>query len=300
MRNRGATVKQTVVILICTFNRPHYLSQLLRALAREVSSADCLTLSVVIIDNGTQDVRDIVEIHRSEMPIEYERLPGAGLVGARNRSLKCALRHAPDFLVFIDDDEVPELGWLNELIFTLNASGVDFAVGPVEPQFETPPPSWAPEFFRKTGDAFCTSNLIVRASIVPKEQEHWFQPKFTYTGGEDGEFLKRLEASGARHTVSRSALVRESIPPQRVSALYIWRRGFRDGVVYELLRKESQAAVASNWNTRLLALRKAGYGINHLFWSIFQFGRFYRAIDDFSMALGLILSSSSSSYKFYR
>jgi len=95
---------QTVVILICTSNRPSYLDELLTALTHEVSSASCKTLSVVVIDNGTQDVRSVVEAFRSALPVEYVRLPGSGLVGARNRSLRTGLRHEPDYLVFIDDD----------------------------------------------------------------------------------------------------------------------------------------------------------------------------------------------------
>ena len=96
----------------------------------------------------------MVEVFRSALPVEYVRLPGSSLVGAQNCSLRTARRHDPDYLVFIDDDEIPESDWLNGLLSNMNTSGADFAVGPVKPKFSQTPPSWAPELFTKSGDAF--------------------------------------------------------------------------------------------------------------------------------------------------
>jgi succinoglycan biosynthesis protein ExoM len=288
---------QTVVILICTFNRPHYLDELLAALTHEVSSAPCKTLSVVVVDNGTEDVGKLTDTFRSELPVEYVRLPGSGLVGARNCSLRRGLAHAPDFLVFIDDDEVPASGWLRELLSTMTTSGADFAVGPVNPKFSQVPPTWASKFFTKTGESFCTSNLIVRASVVPRDEAEWFQTKFSFTGGEDGDFLRRLAASGAKYTVAHSALVLENIPAERVSARYVWRSGFRDGVVVAMSLPSN--TVGGVFSSIVLALRKFGYGLNHLIWSIATPWRFYRAVDDFSMGCGLILGSAGATIKFY-
>jgi glycosyltransferase involved in cell wall biosynthesis len=288
---------QTVVILICTSNRPSYLDELLTALTHEVSSASCKTLSVVVIDNGTQDVRSVVEAFRSALPVEYVRLPGSGLVGARNRSLRTGLRHEPDYLVFIDDDEVPQPGWLDGLLSTMSTSGADFAVGPVNPKFSQTPPSWAPEFFTKSGEDFCTSNLIIRASVVPRDEGQWFQPRFSATGGEDGDFLRRLANLGATHAVARSAFVLENIPSGRVTARYLWRRGFRDGVVVAMSRpNNTYGGLCSNI---LLALRKIGYGSNHLVWSIATPERFYRAVDDLSLGWGIIFGSAGVTSKFY-
>jgi succinoglycan biosynthesis protein ExoM len=290
---------QTVVILICTFNRPRYLDELLTALTHEVSSASCKTLSVVVVDNGTQHVRGVVEAFRSSIPIEYVRLPGSGLVGARNCSLRTGLRHDPDYLVFIDDDEIPESGWLNELLSTMNTSGSDFAVGPVNPKFSQTPPPWAPEFFTKSGEDFCTSNLIIRASVVPRDEGQWFQPRFSATGGEDGDFLRRLANLGATHAVARSAFVLENIPSDRVTAKYLWRRGFRDGVVAAQLSSSGVGEGARIAGNIWLALRKAAYGLNHLLWSVARTDRIYRAIDDLSLASGLLLGSFGFSCKFY-
>lgn len=172
---------QTVVILICTFNRPRYLDELLSALTHDVSSASCKTLSIVVIDIRTQDVHSLVKVFRSALPVEYVRLPGSGLVGAQNCSLRTDGRHDPGNLVFTDD-EIPESGWLNGLLSTVNTSGADFAVGPVDPKFSQTPPSRASELFTKSGVAFCTSNFIIRTSVVPQDEWQWFQPRLSATG----------------------------------------------------------------------------------------------------------------------
>jgi succinoglycan biosynthesis protein ExoM len=295
-----AAVMRTAVILICTCNRPHYLNELLLALVHEVRMAPCKTLSTVVVDNGSQEVQDLVESFGSDLPIEYVRLPQSDLVAARNCSLRHGLRHKPDYLVFIDDDEVPESSWLSGLLSTIAVSGADFAVGPVNPKFSSPPPSWAPEFFTKTGETFCTSNLIIRSSVVPCDEELWFKPRFSSSGGEDGDFLRRLAASGAKHTVAPSALVLENIPLDRVSARYLWRRGFRDGIVAAQISSGGAGEGALDLTRNILrALRKTGYGLNHLFWSISRPNRIYRAIDDLSFASGLILGSFGASSKFY-
>lgn len=288
---------QTVVILICTFDRPQYLEELLTALAREVSAVQCKTLSVVVVDNGTEHVGGLVKAFQDELPVEYVRLPGSGLVGARNCSLRLGLRHGPDYLVFIDDDEVPESDWLAGLLSTMEISGAGFAVGPVEPKFGKAPPSWAPAFFTKSGEAFCTSNLIVRSSVVPRDEGQWFQQRFSSTGGEDVEFLSRLAADGATFTVAHSATVLENIPPERVTARYLWRRGFRDGVV--AAKAYPQSAISGMLTNSVRGAGKISYGLNHLFWSVTNSGRFYRAIDDISVGMGLILGSVGATIQFY-
>ena len=287
---------QTVVILICTCNRPRYLDELLAALVTEVPSAQCSILSVVVVDNGTHTVERMVEGYRRALPVEYVRLPQQGLVGARNCSLRYGLRHAPDYLVFIDDDEVPATGWLDGLLSAMNTSGAGFAVGPVQPKFAEAPPEWAPQFFTKSGETFCTSNLMLRASIIPSDEGEWFQSRFNSTGGEDGDFLRRLAASGAGHAVAPSALVLENIPPDRVTATYLWRRGYRDGVVMAM-------ACSSRASGMLFNLLRGGskivFGINHLVWSITDPARFYRAIDDISVGCGLFMGSAGGTIKFY-
>lgn len=287
----------TVAILICTFDRPQYLGELLTALTHEVSTAPCRTLSVIVIDNGTKDVRSLVDAFQARLPVEYVRLPNSGLVGARNASLRHGLRHRSDYLVFIDDDEVPEVGWLAGLLSAMTNSGAGFAVGPVKPRFSKPPPSWAPEFFTKTGEAFCTSNLIIKTCVVPPDEREWFQPRFSSTGGEDGEFLSRIAGKHLTHTIAHDAKVLENIPPDRVTVRYLWRSGYRDGVVASM--KLAGNSTGKVLRSTVLGIGNICHGLNHLLWSAVNSRRFYRAVDDLSTGLGLIFGSVGSTIRFY-
>ena len=52
------------------------------------------------------------------------------------------LEAGADAIVFIDDDEWPDVDWLAELIATQRATGADVVTGPVMPVFDDPAPTW--------------------------------------------------------------------------------------------------------------------------------------------------------------
>ena len=204
-----------ICILICTFERPELLRQLLTALVPQAIEHGCPT---IIVDNGTRSSEAVVSPFKSEMPIIYERLSEPGIVSARNRAMALALESHPDFLAFIDDDEVPEPDWLANLIGRAEETGADFAIGPVVPEYAAPPPRWATDgsYFHKSGETVCTSNLLLRTSCIPAHASQWFHQAFNFSGGEDYEFLSRLAANGAVHVVAEKAVVRESVPASRL------------------------------------------------------------------------------------
>ena len=106
-------------ILICTCDRPELLRQLLSALVPQANAQRCAT---VIVDNGMRSSEAVVASFQSEMPIVYERISQPGLVSARNRAMSLALATHPEYLAFIDDDEVPEADWLSNLIRRIEAN----------------------------------------------------------------------------------------------------------------------------------------------------------------------------------
>ncbi len=99
----------TVAVLISTCDRPEGLRLLLEAL---LPQAKALQARVIIVDNGLASAEDVV---RNTLPPDvatYRRLAESGLAVSRNCALQLALTFRPDYLAFIDDDEVPErTGW---------------------------------------------------------------------------------------------------------------------------------------------------------------------------------------------
>ena len=286
-------------ILICTFDRPELLRQLLSALVPQVNAHGCAT---IIVDNGVRSSETVVSSFKPEIPIIYERISQPGLVSARNRAISLALATHPEYLAFIDDDEVPEANWLFNLIRRIEETGADFASGPVVPEYAAPPPRWVTEgeFFHAPGDSFRTSNLILRASCLPENESQWFQYEFNFSGGEDDEFLSRLAANGAVHVVAEAAIVRETVPASRMRRRYIWRRGLRDGVAIAqiiALRSQSKSSFAALVFYRTGA--KLGYAFNHLFWSLSSPWRFHCAMADLAAASGIMLRALGVKIAFY-
>lgn len=286
-------------ILICTFDRHALLAKLLAALKPQALAAAAI---VVVADNGTRPVVDLVNSFREDMEIIYTRTEERGLVSARNAALRAALPLRPEFLVFIDDDEVPEENWLIQLLGTMERSDAGFATGPVLPEFSRPPPAWATQgaFFHADADSLRTSNLVVRAAVIPADEAGWFHPAFNLIGGEDLEFLTRLISNGARHVTAGSACVREFVPEERLRRRYIWRRNLREGVATAaLFRLRQPAALTFLGQIAVRAVRKLAYAINHLFWSLQQPWRLISAVADLASIAGLVIGSAGGRPAFY-
>ena len=286
-------------ILICTCDRPESLRKLLSALLPQANAHRCAT---VIVDNGMRSSQAVVASFQPEMPVVYERISQPGLVSARNRAMSLALATHPEYLAFIDDDEVPEADWLANLIGRAEQTGADIIGGPVVPLFEAAPPQWAVagDFFSKSGASPGTENLLLRVSSISSDESDWFRKEFNFSGGEDHEFLSRLIANGAVNVVAEAAIVHEAVPTSRMRRRYIWRRGLRDGVTIAqiiALRSQSRTGVAAMVLFRTGA--KFGYAINHLVWSLSTPWRLHRAIADFASALGIVLRAVGVKFVFY-
>ena len=82
------------------------------------------------------------------IPVDYVHEPRRGIPQARNT---CLDHIAPtcDFFAFIDDDEIPDADWLEQLLLAQARTGADVVRGSVEPIFPSDTPSWI-----KDGDFF--------------------------------------------------------------------------------------------------------------------------------------------------
>ncbi|RII97113.1 glycosyltransferase, partial [Clavibacter nebraskensis] len=134
----GATARpvapaSSLVVAILTYRRPEDIRAVLPLVAaqaaelREVAEADPAlprAVRIVVVDNDPaggagMSVEDAAA--DSPVPIAYVHEPTPGISAARNRALDAA--GDDDLLVFLDDDERPDPGWLAALARARQATG---------------------------------------------------------------------------------------------------------------------------------------------------------------------------------
>jgi len=176
---------------------------------------------VIDADDGTGSIRYWVE-------------PIRNIAMARNKAVQSAVG---DFVAFIDDDEFPVPDWLYHAYRTCLAYGADAVLGPVKPQFETPPPSWVVKggLFERptypTGTVLAwhktrTGNVLLKRSLF---ETHLFRPEFRHS--EDQDFFKRIMRAGHVAVWCDDAAVFEIQRPERFRVDYFLKRALLRGNV---------------------------------------------------------------------
>ena len=227
-----------VTVCALTYKRQEGLRRLLRGLDTLTFRSAPPDIRIVVVDNDAQGTaQPMCEQLASTLrwPLEYAAEARPGLAIARNT----ALSHARDsqWICFIDDDEVPEPTWLDELLHTQQAYGADVVGGPVVPDLPDETPDWVLrgrflDYNRHlTGTELpyvFTNNVLFRSSILDN-LPLWFDERYNQTGGEDRHFFQRIGMAGYRIVWSDEAVVREWVPAERVTARWILQRSYRYG-----------------------------------------------------------------------
>lgn len=222
---------------ICSFRRPDMLAKLLEAL-------DCLdsrtpAFRVVVVDNDAAgSARQSVEAvsGRVHYPLDYDIEPQQNIALARNRCVRDL--HEP-WLAFIDDDEIPEAGWLLKLHEAAEQYQADAVFGPVVPGWSDDVPQWIrgnPVHNRarhRTGAIMPlgqtrTGNVLMKSSLL-KGMSAPFDAAYGLTGGSDSDLFKRLAAQGAHYVWCDEAPVVEQVGRDRARPAWLLRRFFRGG-----------------------------------------------------------------------
>ncbi len=156
-----------------------------------------------------------------------------------------AARHG-ELLAVLDDDELPEPRWLDELLECRRRTGAPIVTGPVLPRFEAAAPGWIVQggFFDLatyddltilqdgiTGNAMFHLPTIVDAGLR-------FDDRFGRTGGEDQLFFRQAARRGLDIRYSSQATVFESVPTERANLGFLARRELRKGNTLGLLARD--------------------------------------------------------------
>lgn len=248
----------SVVVGICTYQRPEMLLRLLTSIA--ACDVTNLRVHAVVVDNDpAESARGTVRSARDAgLAVTYAPEPVRGISRARNRLAVEALAHSPEYVFFVDDDEWVEGDWLVRAVATAHKTGATSVAGPVLPVYEAGVPAWVQRgcFFNRP--RFRTEarvrianigNVLVAARELTDLMPTPFGTVFDAPGGEDTLFLRMLYERGGDTAWCDEAVVHEIVPRQRASARWLVRRAFRSGANYTVCLR------ALNSPRRALALR---------------------------------------------
>lgn len=209
-------------VVVCTRNRPQDVETCLpTVLACPFPDAE-----VLLVDQSTDTAtREIVEELQSAWPhLVYVPTDTVG----KSVALGIGMARAQgDILAFTDDDcEVPDC-WLVRIAAEFERSlHIDIVFGPVlpSPAIENLDsvcvPAWsfdAPRELRKGEVCGMGANMALRRAALDRLRGAWFDPLLgpgaPFPAGEEGDFVYRLRAAGARAALR--------------PALRVWHRAFR-------------------------------------------------------------------------
>lgn len=227
-------------VVIPTLRRTDRLGSLLEALCAQIDEAGAGgTVEIVVVDNCHEaSARDVVARSGGA---SYVHEPRTGIAVARNSGVAAAQGRQ---VIFIDDDELPQPGWLAAFLGCLSAEGADSSAhfGPIDAEYAAPPagalqPALEQIFSRRLRVADGQDITAMRAYLgtgncmLPRRLclAEPFEERFN-SGGEDVWFLRRIsEAHGVRLRWCAGARVRECVPRERMTEAFLRHRRFRNG-----------------------------------------------------------------------
>jgi succinoglycan biosynthesis protein ExoM len=226
-----------ISVVIPTYRRAKHLMQTVTSCIEQKHVEGIFEL--IVVDNDIEgSARSTISTiaQQTKVPIIYIKEDRPGISWARNAGVAAA--NGP-YLVFLDDDEIPTPEWLNALRTTIQSAGADIAVGPVIPCF--PVPDAAVSHYAKktyTRDAGLPSGTALKWGgigncILRRERcfttRSPFDPRLGISGGEDAVFLHQALLRGCKLVWCAEAIVRETIPADKLTWPYLLKRAYRAG-----------------------------------------------------------------------
>jgi glycosyltransferase involved in cell wall biosynthesis len=248
--------KFDVTVAVLTFHRPESLVACLGSVVEQVdglvtAANGGVTGRVLVVDNddGASARSAVLAFGHSLIRYVVESKPG--IASARNRALEEAQAVGSDVVVFIDDDERPQAGWLHRLVATWQEHGSVAVAGRVAPVFSRDVSPWihAGRFFvRRTlptgtivGEA-ATSNLLLDVAQL-RILGLRFDERLGLGGGEDTLLTRQITARGGQIVWCDESIVEDHIPIERTTRQWVLKRAWSHGnatAVVDLFRARTR------------------------------------------------------------
>ena len=271
-------------IALCTRNRPQMLTACINSIQSLNIPPSCNLHLVIVENNDNPKCESLVSnLMKSTPQIKYTYTleKKIGIPIARNTSLEIAIKSNPDWICFIDDDEIVQNDWLMKYYETIQTNSADVFTGPVDQILPENLPVWFkfPSAFRfehlSVMHSAATNNTIAKSCYFNGQRHEFrFNENFRFTGGEDTELFNRICNSGGVIRFVEDAVVNEIVAQERISIKWMLAKQFSNGN----LAARGQITEFGNPNsTRYWVITKyfiqeifkqSGSGIMFLLWGV--------------------------------
>ncbi len=305
-----------IAVTICTRRRPTQLDAALRALSAVKIPKGSEVFAIVIENDDTENVRELVERWSRNIAVHYFLESEQGISAARNRALDAALQLGADWVATCDDDGEMERDCLvNYILTTQKFPSSRLFVGRTRYIYPESMPLWYPRIdgrpieTGKRPNIISTANSFFHRDIIARDCLNLrFDLGFGLSGGEDLEFFFRARKLAGPIIWVEEAVVFEKLIESRANIGFYLRRQVRNGQnVARVLRKNRHPGVAFlsivhtvyRYLVRGLALVLVG-GVQLLVNETAGLTRVFAGFAHFSSATGMVSSYFRPSIQWYK
>jgi GT2 family glycosyltransferase len=242
-----------IVVTIPTFKRPEHVLETLASVRDQQTDR---RFAVIVMDNDAEGLQGV-----GATKSWFEKSDVAGLLiiahdrgncNAYNAGFRTALEMFPNAqsVLVIDDDEIADPKWLENMCATREKFGTDIVGGPQRPVFAKPEhrhfanhPVFSPHY-TKTGIVpilYSSGNMLLGRHVLETHGHPYLDLKFNFMGGGDADFLDRSVRKGFTLAWCEEAPVFETVPERRTESDWIRARSLRNGVISTLVEKKQRA-----------------------------------------------------------
>jgi succinoglycan biosynthesis protein ExoM len=219
-----------ISICVCTYRRPGVVDTV-RSLFAQAGLSHSDHEIIVADDDPELSARTPILELAENSPIEVRYVTS----GARNISICrniCLQAARGVWVAFIDDDQIAEPTWLQEMISTANEFGADAVKCYVRAVYPPETPDWIRAGRAYTYDYGRTGKEVVIAATCGilfrrdflSARTLLFDVGLGITGGEDMEYFMRYRKLGGKIVSCRTAVANEIVAPERVNPMHLKRR----------------------------------------------------------------------------
>lgn len=230
-----------VLIGIPTFRRSELLPALVAAIRADAASSEH-EIRIVVVDN---DPAGSARAVATELGTAYRLMPTPGIAAVRQAILDAA--SDDELTVMIDDDVLPEPGWLDGLLASWSENRPTVVVGFVRYVWPEGTDPWivAGGFMRRvrTPPGTRLAGLSTGSVLVDTAQVRRLGVRFDVSlglvGGEDFLFGREIVRRGGTIVSGSDSVARDDVPSERTTRAFVRRRTISQGQARVMLLTRS-------------------------------------------------------------